>query len=856
MGAADRQDAVPAAPYPLASALVEAAVCRFAAAFGAYPTHLALGPGRVNLIGEHTDYNEGFVLPFAIDRHTVAALRLREDRTIRLTTDFDGDAAAALVETTMDDLGAAADLGWAAYPVGVAWALSEHGADLTTVRGFDLALTSDVPVGAGLSSSAAIESAVALALDAAWGLGLDRPTLARVGQRAENVVVGAPTGIMDQSASLLGETDAAVFLDCRTLVADIVPLGLAEAGLAVLVIDTRVSHAHADGGYAARRAACERGAAALGVPALRDLGEEDLERAQDVLDDETFRRVRHVVTEDARVLAAVEAVRHQGPSALGPLLLASHASMRDDFEISIPELDLAVETAVAAGALGARMTGGGFGGAAIALVPVGLVDAVQTAVAGAFAAAGFMEPGLFTVRAAAGAAVLPLPGLVASTIVLREDGAEPAVIAAFADAYRRAAAGDTGLIREASIAPLLDPPQLTDVQVSDAEARAALQATVMIKLNGGLGTSMGLEATKGLIPVRDGKTFIDVTVEQVRWARRAYAAPLPLLFMNSFRTRTDTLAHLARYPDLAVDGIPLDFIQSREPKLRRDDLTPVRWPADPSLEWCPPGHGDVYPTLWGSGLLDLLIARGFRYASLANGDNLGAAPDARLAGWFAASGAPYAAEVCTRTPNDRKGGHLAVRRADGQLVLRDSAQTADQEQVFFQDEHVHPYFHANNLWLDLVQVKAVLDARGGVLGLPLIRNDKPVDPRDLASTPIVQLESAMGAAIEVFAGAQAIAVGRDRFVPVKSTNELLLMRSDVFEVGQDWRLRATSPIPAIDLDPRFFRRLSDFEERVQVVPSLRSARSLTVRGDWRFEAPFVASGDVDVVLPTLPRDSR
>lgn len=427
---------------------------------------------------------------------------------------------------------------------------------------------------------------------------------------------------------------------------------------------------------------------------------------------------------------------------------------------------------------------------------------------------------------------------------MRAAGVDPVAIDVFSHYHRLCRAGATGIIAEDSIRPLLDPPTLASVEVSDADATAALARTVVIKLNGGLGTSMGLDAAKTLLPVRDGKTFLDIIVDQVRHVRRTHGVRLPLLFMNSFRTRADTLAHLARYPDLAVDGLPLDFLQNREPKLRADDLTPVEWPADPELEWCPPGHGDLYTALWGSGLLDALLERGFRFASVANGDNLGAAPDGRLAAWFAASGAPYAAEVCPRTPNDRKGGHLAIRRADGRLILRDSAQTADADQRFFADENVHPFFHANNLWFDLAQLRDALVARRGLLGLPLIRNAKTVDPTDPASTPVIQLESAMGAAIEVFDGARAIAVGRDRFVPVKTTNELLLLRSDVFALGDDGRLVATAEIPEIDLAKRHYQLIDDFEARVRVVPSLRRATSLVVRGDWVFDAPLEVVGDL------------
>ncbi|MDQ1563390.1 MAG: galactokinase, partial [Actinomycetota bacterium] len=367
----------------------------FTEIYGYEPTGLWSAPGRVNLIGEHTDYNEGFVLPFAINRRTVLALGIRDDAVVRVGSSFADEAAEiALAELTPDALD-----GWSAYPLGVIWALGQFGADLAAVPGVDIYLESTVPVGAGLSSSAAIESSVAFALNEVWQLGLDRQTLAKVGQLAENKAVGAPTGIMDQSASLLGQADAAVFLDCRSLESAVVPLGLAAAGLEFLVIDTGVAHEHATGGYRARRDSCERGAAAMGVPSLRHLTVDDLERAREILDDETFRRVRHVVTEDQRVLETVRVLRESGPLAIGDLLDASHASMRDDFEISVPELDLAVETAQANGAIGARMTGGGFGGSAIALVPTDSISRIQVAIDGAFAEHGFGQPTMFVVTA-------------------------------------------------------------------------------------------------------------------------------------------------------------------------------------------------------------------------------------------------------------------------------------------------------------------------------------------------------------------------------------------------------------------------------------------------------------------------
>ncbi|MDR2996516.1 MAG: galactokinase [Microbacterium sp.] len=372
---------------------------------GAEPDGIWSAPGRVNLIGEHTDYNEGYVLPFAIPHRTYAAARLRDDDRIRVSSTF----ADEPVEVALGDLTtlfpSEGDLRvpeWSAYALGVAWALRDLDPSAPGIQGVEIAIASDVPVGAGLSSSAAIEGAVASALNDLWNLGLDPVALARAGRRAENEAVGAPTGIMDQMASMLGVADAATFLDCRTLETQQIPTGFTDAGLELLVIDTRVKHAHSTGGYRERRDACERGAALMGVPALRDVSVDDLPRAAELMDDVTFRRVRHVVTEDQRVLDTVAALRTDGPRVIGDLLTASHASMRDDFEISVAELDTAVDTALDAGALGARMTGGGFGGAAIALVAHADVVAVTEAVERAFADAGYQAPHVFTVAPSEG----------------------------------------------------------------------------------------------------------------------------------------------------------------------------------------------------------------------------------------------------------------------------------------------------------------------------------------------------------------------------------------------------------------------------------------------------------------------
>ncbi|MGR0158486.1 galactokinase [Paenarthrobacter nitroguajacolicus] len=370
---------------------------RFQETFGAAADGVWQAPGRVNLIGEHTDYNEGFVLPFAIDKTAKVALRIRDDSKVRMLSTFGGHG---LVEADLSDSEPGSGEGWSRYPLGVAWALKERG---ITVPGFDLLLDSDVPSGAGLSSSHAIECAVISALNELTGAGLTAEDLVLATQRAENVFVGAPTGIMDQSASLRGAKGHAVFLDCRDQHVELVPFDAEASGLVLLVIDTKVSHSHADGGYASRRASCELGAGILGVKALRDVGVERLGEASGLLDETTLRRVRHVVTENDRVLQTVETLGTLGPSAIGALLDASHVSMRDDFEISCPELDLAVDTSRANGAIGSRMTGGGFGGSAIALTPVDREQQVRDAVVRSFAEAGFTSPDIFTVTPAAGA---------------------------------------------------------------------------------------------------------------------------------------------------------------------------------------------------------------------------------------------------------------------------------------------------------------------------------------------------------------------------------------------------------------------------------------------------------------------
>lgn len=367
--------------------------------YGAAPEGVWAAPGRVNLIGEHTDYNDGFVMPFALPHTAVAAVSRRTDGRLRLHS---GDTEGGVVELELAALAPESDRGWTAYPAGVVWALREAG---HAVTGADIHLSSTVPTGAGLSSSAALEVVVALALNDLFGLGLKGWQLARLCQRAENVYVGAPTGIMDQTASACCEDGHALFLDTRDLSQKQIPFDLAAEGMRLLVVDTQVKHSHSEGEYGKRREGCEKGAALLGVDALRDIAHDDLDAALDRLgDEEEVRRlVRHVVTEDRRVEQVVALLESGRTRAIGPVLVEGHASLRDDFRVSCRELDLVVDTAVAAGALGARMTGGGFGGSAIVLIDAADEDAVTKAVTEAFAAADLAAPRVFTAVPSPGA---------------------------------------------------------------------------------------------------------------------------------------------------------------------------------------------------------------------------------------------------------------------------------------------------------------------------------------------------------------------------------------------------------------------------------------------------------------------
>lgn len=424
-------------------------------------------------------------------------------------------------------------------------------------------------------------------------------------------------------------------------------------------------------------------------------------------------------------------------------------------------------------------------------------------------------------------------------------------VAAFRHQYEALRAGATGLLPEDALAPLDDVPSIASLRGSaDPDlVRAALDRTVVLKLNGGLGTSMGMDRAKSLLPVKDGRSFLDITALQILALRRRWNCRLPLVCMHSFRTRDDSLAALAHHGDLSGDLAP-DFLQHKVPKIEAATLQPVAWPADPELEWCPPGHGDLYPALVTSGMLDALVAHGYEYVFVSNADNLGAAVDPDILAWFAAGRIPFLMEVAARTEAMRKGGHLARLRADGRLVLREAAQVRDEDAAAFQDVTRHRFFNTNNLWLHVPSLANAL-AGGRVLELPLIRNRKTVDPADPKSPEVFQLETAMGAAIEVFPGAQALLVDTDRFAPVKTTNDLLAVRSDATVLADDWRIL---PNPAragrtlvVDLDGAHYKLVGDFDARFpQGPPSLVGCDRLVVRGDVTFGAGVVVRGNVTI----------
>jgi UTP--glucose-1-phosphate uridylyltransferase len=444
-------------------------------------------------------------------------------------------------------------------------------------------------------------------------------------------------------------------------------------------------------------------------------------------------------------------------------------------------------------------------------------------------------------------------GLQASVDKMRAEGVGDAAIDTFAHYYEQLREGASGMLPESEIEPVTDLPALDDLPDPDP---GLLDAAVVLKLNGGLGTSMGMTKAKSLIEAKDGLTFLDVIVGQVVALRERFGARVPLVLMSSFATRDDSLAALERHPEVASD-VPLDFLQNKVPKISADDLQPVSWQPDPALEWAPPGHGDLYTALVTSGMLETLREQGYRYAFVSNSDNLGAVLEPRILTWIEREEVPFVMEVARRTEADRKGGHLARRRGDG-LLLRETAQTPEEDLEKLQDVGRHRYVNTNNLWVDLEALRATLDERDGVLGLPIIVNRKTVDPSDPSSPAVVQLETAMGAAVGVFDGARALHVPRRRFAPVKTTNDLLALRSDAYVLFDDYRVELAperEDPPFIDLDSDYYKLIGDFEARFPAgAPSLVECERLVVIGDVTFGRGVVVRGAVTVEAPAQVAD--
>ena len=444
----------------------------------------------------------------------------------------------------------------------------------------------------------------------------------------------------------------------------------------------------------------------------------------------------------------------------------------------------------------------------------------------------------------------------AFVLKMEKAGLPSLVIDTFCHYYQQVAGGDTGLLSEQHIRPVSPEniPDATDLQAYSDAGHAAMKKTVAIVLNGGLGTSMGLTRAKSLIPVKEGKSFLEIKLKQ------AEHCGAQLAFMNSYNTHQDTVSAVSA---LSPPVEPLYFIQNKFPKVLVSNLQPVQWPANPELEWNPPGHGDIYAAIYSSGLLKKLLDSGIEYGFIANSDNLGATLDETLLGFFAAHDHSFMMEVAERTPADVKGGHLA-RYKNGTLVLREIAQCPKNEIAAFQDIQRYRYFNTNNLWINLKYLKALFDTKGSLF-LPMIVNPKTVNPRKKDSPKVYQIETAMGAAISMFQGSTAVRVSENRFLPVKKCRDLLAIRSDCYLLAEKSRLiinpKRKTPPPKITLDPVYFGHIDDFNHRLQWPPSLIDCVSLKVEGNVFFQQNVTITGQVKITNPgdspvTIPSGSR
>lgn len=434
---------------------------------------------------------------------------------------------------------------------------------------------------------------------------------------------------------------------------------------------------------------------------------------------------------------------------------------------------------------------------------------------------------------------------------MKAEGDSDAAIAAFKSNYQKLVAGEDGIVHEDEIEAVQDLPRLVELADDDSvNVEKLLSEAAVLKLNGGLGTSMGLEKAKSLLEVKDGKTFLDLIAEQVKHLRKSFGSNIKFILMNSFSTSADTKEYLSKQHADLVSEPYFELFQNKSPKVDAKTMGPAEYSSDPSLEWCPPGHGDIYPSLVGSGMLDKLLADGVKYLFVSNSDNLGATLDLKLLKYFAQSGKAFVMEVCQRTAADKKGGHLARRKADGKYMLRESAMCADADKAAFEDITLHQFFNTNNLWVNLPQLKATLDSVGGTLSLPLIKNKKTVNPRDSSTPPVFQLETAMGSAIECFDNAGAVVVPRTRFAPVKTCSDLFVLRSDVYAITPASTVEAVvEKVPLVKLDDGYYKLVDKMERLAPRIPSLIKATSLTVKGPVRFGTAVAVEGDVTLENP-------
>lgn len=431
---------------------------------------------------------------------------------------------------------------------------------------------------------------------------------------------------------------------------------------------------------------------------------------------------------------------------------------------------------------------------------------------------------------------------------MKKEDLNESAIAAFKYNYGVLVSGADVMIPESKLDPVDKLPEYE--KLKDKPDPRLLRKTLILKLNGGLGTGMGLEKAKSLLTVTEGNSFLDLIAKQVAATKKTFKTDLKFMLMNSFSTSKDTLEALSKYTELGT-GSDLEFVQNKAPKVTESDFSPADWSADASMEWCPPGHGDLYPALLGSGTLEKLLKKGYRYMFVSNSDNLGATMDLKILTHFVQSGAPFMMEVAERTDADKKGGHLAKDKATGGLLLRESAQCPEEDEKEFQNVGKYKFFNTNNLWVDLAALKREFRKNDGALPLPVMKNSKTVDPRDKKSTKVLQLETAMGAAIQCFEGASALVIPRSRFAPVKTTNDLLALRSDAYLLTEDFTVvlapERNGVPPDVKLDG-MYKFTDALEEKLipNGPPSLIGCKKLVIEGAVKLAKGVVFKGTVTV----------